>query len=252
MEQEWKDDDFASYRIANWEANAFHWASYVDCCHLRTTMFQSIISRFCNLYGNHHFPSSILDMGCGEGTFLRVCHSAFPSARLVGLDFCTHMITLAKNRSQLIPSVFVHGDFESTYLPLQEKFDFVTAILSLIEASDLSRSFKNISSLLTPRGVCAIAILDPMNEIYRYFKEIRSDKKLVTTNERLLISAHFRAPGGDSPKPYFRFVRPLDEYLKFAFDNGLKLDHVYPIIDESHDVPTNLQARVVILFFSPA
>lgn len=89
-----------------------------------------------------------------------------------------------------------------------------------------------------------------MNEIYRYFQERREDKKLLTSNNNFLISAHFNSSNGYSPKPYFRFVRPLDEYLHAAFECGLQLDYAIPVIDISMKHIGKLAPRVVVLYFS--
>jgi ubiquinone/menaquinone biosynthesis C-methylase UbiE len=96
---------------------------------------------------------SALDVGCGDGTFLRKL--ATRAERAVGIDASAEMIRRAETVCAGIPDLqLLHGDFLD--VPLEEGgFDFVSA-LAVVHHMDFDTAIEKARRVLRPGGVLAI------------------------------------------------------------------------------------------------
>ena len=89
---------------------------------------------------------SLLDIGCGQATFLQQIKQHFPSSNLTGCDL-TPFVDLSA-----IPAQFISHDLNSPFPSTFDQYDIVTAI-EVIEHLENSRHFvRQITKLLRPNG----------------------------------------------------------------------------------------------------
>jgi 23S rRNA (guanine745-N1)-methyltransferase len=95
--------------------------------------------------------ASILDVGCGEGAFLRHLAS-IPRLERHGVDISRPSIELASKSSPEVCFVVANAD---RFIPYADRsFDFVTSIDSRVNAFEFGR-------VLRPRGLVLIAVPGP-------------------------------------------------------------------------------------------
>lgn len=95
--------------------------------------------------------AALLDVGCGEGGFLRSLDS-LRSLERHGVDISAPSIELAAKASPQIPFVVANAD---RFLPYADQsFDFVTSIDSRVNAAEFTR-------VLKPRGLVLVAVPGP-------------------------------------------------------------------------------------------
>ena len=104
---------------------------------------------------NHEFRS-LVDVGCGDGRFLRDVARTWPSRRTLGIDYSKRAIGLAK---ALNPS----GNYRCLNIiddTQDEVFDVATAIevLEHIPPEDLDLFVAGISELLGPGGTLIVTV----------------------------------------------------------------------------------------------
>jgi ubiquinone/menaquinone biosynthesis C-methylase UbiE len=102
-------------------------------------------------------PRRILDVGCGTGALLRQAAQRFPQAQLIGVDVAAAMVRTADVATPAgLPIRFVHARAER--LPFADGvFDLVLSTMSFRHWSDQLEGLAQISRVLTPGGVFALA-----------------------------------------------------------------------------------------------
>ncbi|HEY5040181.1 MAG TPA: class I SAM-dependent methyltransferase, partial [bacterium] len=75
----------------------------------RKTRFETLLSI---VRARNQEPQNILDLGCGTGTIMLGCLSAFPAVRVVGVDYDPTLLSLAGERLKDFSSrvVLIHED----------------------------------------------------------------------------------------------------------------------------------------------
>jgi len=111
---------------------------------------------------------SILEIGCGTGTYTaRLCEK-YPDANITAVDISRPMLDLAKSRLSGKAVVFVEADGEKI-LP-RERFDLVTSNVSFQWFQGLSSAIFRFSDILTKGGTLCFSIYGP--ETFREFGEV--------------------------------------------------------------------------------
>jgi len=90
----------------------------------------------------HHFsgysdnPKTILDIGCGVGSFSEVCRSHFPNIEYTGMDFSENSIRLAKENFG--GEKFIVGDMRELEKEDIQKYDllFLGAVFDVLPDGD--------------------------------------------------------------------------------------------------------------------
>lgn len=215
--------DYHDERLRAWEHNSRFWAEYVDSDARRFMMLDDLAQRVGTIVRSFGSQPKIIDFGCGEGQFLRLCHRRIHNAKLTGIDFCCSMLAIAKERSNLIPIKFVHGDIERD-LKLEPENHLAVAILSLDEVDSLNTPISNIAASLRPGGMAAIVILDSVFEWYRHRGHI---PKGARSDDTLLILKHICIDQKISPSPYSRVIRSVGHFFRLAARHDLEPDEYY-------------------------
>ena len=127
--------------------------------------------------------NSLLDIGCGEGRFLREVSQLYPEKRFVGLDYSTRAINLAKAFNPQLDYRCINILKEE----FVERFDVVTAIevLEHIPINELDFFIDRIITSLRPNSTFILTVphknVPLEDKHYQHFtsnslKELLSDK----------------------------------------------------------------------------
>lgn len=112
---------------------------------------------------------SVLDVGCGEGSFLAELQKEFPAVKLSGIDVSSSAIAAAR---ELVPG----GVFEVVDIlgkPLNEKFDLVVCSEVLEHLSDDVAAIKNLRQM-TSKYLLVSAPQGRMREFETDFGHVRN------------------------------------------------------------------------------
>jgi 2-polyprenyl-3-methyl-5-hydroxy-6-metoxy-1,4-benzoquinol methylase len=99
---------------------------------------------------------SLLDVGCGDGRFLKEVTSEFMGKEVLGVDYSTRAIALAKALNPAID--YICADLTSE--TLQQRYDVVTAVevLEHIPVDEVQLFLEGIASHLNPEGRLVITV----------------------------------------------------------------------------------------------
>lgn len=124
-------------------------------------------------------PGTILDLGCGTGTILLECLKAFPSVRVVGVDYDETLLSLARERLQNFGSrvTLIQRDMrlDNWTADLVPKLDAVLSATALhwFSAGELSALYSQVGLRLRPGGLFLNAdhSASPDNGVQKHWKE---------------------------------------------------------------------------------
>jgi 2-polyprenyl-3-methyl-5-hydroxy-6-metoxy-1,4-benzoquinol methylase len=95
-------------------------------------------------------PHRLLDIGCGDASFLSYLAVLFPELRLAGSDVAVNIVKL--NKQKFINMDFFNHDFNKV-ITHEEKFDIIIAgeIIEHLENTDIF--LESLQALLAPGGI---------------------------------------------------------------------------------------------------
>ena len=169
---------------------------------------------------------SIIDIGCGDGRFLRDFHEKFPSKRCKGIDYSDQAIQLVKAMNPYLNYQcidIVNNRFE-------EKYDVATAmeVLEHIPPNELGEFIKSIVSILNTNGVLILTVpsnnLPVQDKHYQHFSKVKLEN---------LLSLYFQR------REYF-FIDPFSRII----------DILYSLIGSNGDRFIVTHSKVLNYFFS--
>ncbi|MDB9458571.1 class I SAM-dependent methyltransferase [Dolichospermum circinale] len=164
-------------------------------------------------------PQNILDLGCAVGLSTFALQSAYPQAKITGLDLSPYFLAVANYRSQEHQTQinWVHAQAESTGFT-DATFDLVSIFLMCHELpqSATYRIFTEARRILRPGGHLAIMDINPKAENYKKMPpyiltllkstEPYLDEYFSLDIEQALIKTGFNAPTITSNSPRHRTV----------------------------------------------
>ncbi len=102
---------------------------------------------------------TILDLGCGDGTFSNLLKEFTPDGEVIGVDLSLEMIEYAR---QLYPGVdFKVGDMD--HLPLKdESIDFIFSRFTVHYSKDLRKTLNELSRITRPEGLFFLKEIHPL------------------------------------------------------------------------------------------
>ena len=178
-------------------------------------------------------PTDIVDLGCSVGMSTFALQSAFPNAKLTGVDLSPYFLAVAKYRSerraagkgdriqgtnaQTPAPTWVNAAAEATGLP-DAAYDLVSACLMFHELpQDAAIAiFREARRLLRPGGHLAIMDMNPKSEIYAKMPpyiltllkstEPYLDQYFALDIEQAIYDAGFERPTITSNSPRHRTV----------------------------------------------
>ena len=118
-------------------------------------------------------PQDILDVGCSVGMSTFSLQTAYPTAKITGLDLSPHFLAIANyNTHTKYPQLadflqWIHATAEQTGLP-DHSVDFVSCFLLFHELpQDASRQIlREIRRVLRPDGYFALMDMNPHSDVY--------------------------------------------------------------------------------------
>jgi len=135
-----------------------------------------IINQFIR---QNNTSASLVDVGCGNGAFLKYIHNKNPEMFLTGID-------LAKNQD--INGIhFMQGDILTA--DFHGKFDYVVSLAVIEHIADVRMFMKRLCVLCVPRGFLIIMTLNDRSILYRVARLLHS-LGVKTPHERLYSKHH--------------------------------------------------------------
>jgi len=118
--------------------------------------------------------TSILDVGCGTGSFTELLYEKFPKANIKAIDLSDKMLDIAKSKMHNNGIDFKTMDAES--LNLNEKFDLISSNATFQWFEDLNEAILNYRYMLAEQGMIAFSIFGPdtFYELSNCLKELSS------------------------------------------------------------------------------
>ena len=96
---------------------------------------------------------TILELGCGTGTYTLQLAGKFPAVRLAALDFAPAMLERARQKVGRAGQVdFLCADAESFLAAGQGRFDLITTNATMQWFEDVECAFQGVRAMLTPVG----------------------------------------------------------------------------------------------------
>jgi ubiquinone/menaquinone biosynthesis C-methylase UbiE len=244
-----------------WEGNAREWTLlarqgwdvYRDA--VNTPAFLALLPDVAGKTG--------LDVGCGEGHNTRLLRQR--GARMFAIDVAPTFVRLAAEMERSGEDAIGYAAANALELPFAPaQFDFVTAVMSLMDLPDHAQALQEIHRVLCPGGFLQFSISHPCFspphrrllrtvkgeayavEVGQYFE--RPDGKI---DRWLFSTAPREVKAGLKPFEVPFFHRTLAEWLNAVLGAGFVLEHVAePRADDdtARRVPAVDDTRVVAYF----
>ena len=101
-----------------------------------------------------HDGGTIVDLGCGTANLLVAAASAFPDAKLIGVDPAAALLAKARKRPELSSATLLEGGVEN--IPLEDRIaDYTLSLLVLQEFPDRRAALAEMRRITRPGGVVA-------------------------------------------------------------------------------------------------
>jgi tRNA (cmo5U34)-methyltransferase len=116
--------------------------------------YLALISSFSNQFPTNFNPTSILDLGSGNGNVTAQLLTYFPEATFTLVDASAEMIALCRNQFKDYTIIYVNTYFKD-FVFEEENYDFVVAGFSLHHCDDTEKKmlFKKIHTCLKKGGL---------------------------------------------------------------------------------------------------
>jgi len=190
--------------VDSWNTNAGAWGDAIRAGQIESRTLvtnQSIIDAVLR-----HEPTSILELGCGEGWLAR--HLAARGKQVLGVDAVPALIEQARSAGGRF-EVMSYKDIAAG--KLHECFDVIVANFSLLGEDAVTKLFGAIPTLLNPRGVFIVQTIHPLQGCGElpYVDGWRAGSWV--------------GFGGDFSDPAPWYFRTLASWLKLFVANGFEL-----------------------------
>ncbi|RAZ79294.1 class I SAM-dependent methyltransferase [Planococcus halotolerans] len=183
--------------------------------------------------------STILELGCGDGTFWAKNETRIPPHWQVTLsDFSSGMIADAEKKLKSLPH-FQYKQINVENIPYpDDSFDIVIAHYMLYHVPDRSQALQEIRRVLKPGGKLYAATIGKTH--LKEFGELVSefDSNLVYSSAAFHAKKFGLENGAEQLASYFSTVE-----LKL-FSDGLKVPTVQPIVDYLLSTHTDLKNQL--------
>jgi 2-polyprenyl-3-methyl-5-hydroxy-6-metoxy-1,4-benzoquinol methylase len=111
-----------------------------------------------------HKSRSVLDVGCGNGAFLKYLAKSAPGLDLHGLDL--------SDAPEASPGIkFLKGDFLA--YPFQSKYDAIVTLAVIEHLGDVNTFARRIHELLNKDGMACVMTLNESGLLYRFANLLR-------------------------------------------------------------------------------
>jgi SAM-dependent methyltransferase len=116
----------------------------------------ALYTKLSRIVVGHKFDASVLDIGCGNGNFLRYLAAQSKHLSLTGID-------MAPN-SPMEGITYLQGDFLRE--KLERKFDVIVSLAVIEHIPDVSAFVERMSSICEPGGLVITMTVDDRSLVY--------------------------------------------------------------------------------------
>jgi len=116
---------------------------------------------------SEYSPRSILDVGCGCGSFIEVCKRKFPEMEYFGIDYATEAIELA---TSTWGNSFEVLDYKNLTKEKVQKYDLIYLSALLDVLPDANEAFKFMLSLDAPQLLVSRVKLSNEPNMYQQYR----------------------------------------------------------------------------------
>ncbi len=214
-------ENFKSINIENWSHNARFWIEHVNEEENRARLLYDIFTDkinkivFINDSTRKNKETLIVDMGCGEGSFIRKCVEKNVNSKYIGVDICEPFIKWAQERDSR--NTYLIGDIEKE-VPIDNGVaDVVVSLLSLIEVVDLSKAISEMVRIVSKDGHVLICILHPLFDIIRLHDNAHEKAQLTEkylSSVVVPIKKKIKIKDKTFNRHYFRIHHNLNKYFE--------------------------------------
>jgi ubiquinone/menaquinone biosynthesis C-methylase UbiE len=176
----------------------------------------------------------ILDVGCGTG-FFDTEFAEFGPASILGIDVDSELLDLAKSRAAEFKRLnntdtsftFLNMPAENISKLTESKFDYIFAIESLVNMSDLTPVLAGIASKLGKNGRCVVVVNHPAFRIpqsadWYYDEKLKKQGRVVYKYKTAHAIKIDMNPGSKTNKKYtYTFHRAFEEYVNSFAKHGM-------------------------------
>lgn len=169
--------------------------------------------------------STLVDLGCGEGRFLREVLKRYPGAQGVGIDYSERCIQMA--RAMNPETTFLCSDVTRT--ALEEKFDVATAVevLEHIHPQRLENFVEAAADLLKEEGSLVVTVPHKNKPVQPKHFQHFTGRELVH-----ILSAHFENFQVVPFDPHSSLLKRLEKLIggsgsHFIVTNRIVLSHFF-------------------------
>lgn len=170
-----------------------------------------------------------LDIACGEGSFARAFHQAFPRRPFTGIDAAPSLIRNAQTKRLPQSEFFVDDAQALTRVPRDKRFGSASCILALQNIEQPRRVFHALTQRLAPRAPFVFVLNHPCFrqprqsgwgwDEERKIQYRRVDRYLGEYDMPILAQ-----PGKDTSIKTTSFHRPVSAYITELVEAGFTID----------------------------
>ena len=159
---------------------------------------------------------NVLELGCGTGK--NTLWLLDKAELIIGLDFSSEMLNIAKEKINASNVEFVKTDLNNEWEVENEFVDLVTSSLTLEHIESLHHIFRQANEKLHEKGIFFISELHPLKQ----YAESKARYETESGTEELTVYTHH-----------------ISDYLESARDNGFELVELNEWFDneEERDFP---------------
>jgi 2-polyprenyl-3-methyl-5-hydroxy-6-metoxy-1,4-benzoquinol methylase len=210
--------------VDSWQVNASNWIDIIQNNGIesrRLVTNQAIINAVCNIN-----PSSVLDIGCGEGWLSKVFFDH--GITITGMDVIPELIDKAR---QKVPGHFIVASYEDIYqhkISFPEPFDAIVINFALIGKESTEQLLASLPSFLTNNGVLFIQTLHPHSR--KALNDYTSGWK----------TGSWDGLGDQFTSPYEWYFRTWEDWLQLLSDSGFGKVTAKEILHPQTDKPLSV------------
>ncbi|UCD51169.1 MAG: methyltransferase domain-containing protein [Phycisphaerales bacterium] len=135
-----------------------NFSRHAGCYDAHTAVQKAIGARLVERLGLRSF-GSILDVGCGTGSYTSLLHERYAAARIKGIDLSAEMVKVARDKLEGPGIEFMVGDAETA--TFDTPFDLITSNACFHWFSKLEETIAKCASALTEDGALVFSSLGP-------------------------------------------------------------------------------------------
>lgn len=170
-----------------------------------------------------HDAKSVLDVGCGNGYYLRRLANEFPDKTYLGVDISSELLNIAERESLGSNVSFQMGDLFS----VEGQYDCVVMRLLLQHLDDIPRVFGHLTEVIRPGGIAVVIdandpvrVFSPALPLFTEFFSAYVARERLAGRDRDVVSRVIDAVG---ISPHWTMRDAMSVLIPSTIDGNLEL-----------------------------